>query len=139
MGTYATQADLVLRWSSVSVGKNSQTDPAVDSDTIDAAVVAAAIASSEAYVNARLRPSIYQVPLVALSADALLPVTDWTCDLAVAFLYKKRPQGFTTDMASLIEAKQLQANDGIDNVLHGSHSLDCALLASMTTAPEVAL
>jgi len=127
MGTYASQSDLTTRFGTTNIGKWSQTDPTTDSDTIDTAAVAEAIADAEARINDRMRPSRYQLPLTANSSGALQAVKRWTCNYAAAWLYQSRPAGITTDTASMIESLELKTNDEIDAVVSGSTHLDCPL------------
>lgn len=141
MGNYATQSDLELRFGSINVAKWSQQDSSVDSTTVDATKVALAITHAENKINNRLR-SLYQVPLTANSSDALEAAKEWTCVYAAAWLYISRPQGFTTDSASTVEALKLDADDQINSVLAYMTRLDCPMASGgrpMSTAPEVAL
>lgn len=109
--TYATQADLVARFTETEIGQVADTD---GSGEIDAALVARALADADAEIDAALAGR-YQLPLATV--PPLL--TRIACDLARFSLY-------TDQVPQVVEMRQKNAVRLLSDIAAGRVSLGLA-------------
>lgn len=106
--TYATQADLVARFTEVELGQVADTD---GSGEIDPALVARALADADAEIDAALAAR-YQLPLIVVP-PLLVRIA---CDLARFSLY-------TDQVPQVVELRQKSAVRMLSEIAAGRVSL----------------
>lgn len=136
MGAYINQADIETRFGTLLVAQWANFNPSTNPGTASPTRIAAAIASAEGQVNARLRNGPYTIPVSGTDGTIPIDIVDVAAELAGCWLFVTNNLHQTKEAQATMKLRYEAALKRLLDIRTGVMPLDAVRQAGGSNLPS---